>query len=320
MDQRSANSEQSISRRGVLRLGGAAALGAALAGRPSLAAAADPPAAFRFVHMTDIHVQPELRAAEGLRAAIQAAHAMTPRPDFILTGGDLVFDVLNVTHERAKSLFDLYAAICRDSDIPVRDCIGNHEVFGWQSKGRITSDHPEYGKKMAGDRLGLERTTYSFDHKGWHFCVVDDILPNDGEGYHGGISDEDMDWLDRDLTAAGGKPKVLCAHIPVISAVVFRGQDVRDKQHIEVSRARVCRNPGPILKLLQKHQVKLVLTGHLHQNERIELDGTTHVGEGAVSGAWWKGSHFGNPEGFGVIDVTADGKFEHRYSEYGWKA
>jgi 3',5'-cyclic-AMP phosphodiesterase len=269
--------------------------------------------------LTDIHVQPERRADEGFRAALKAVHEMKPRPDFILTGGDLVYDVLNVSEERANKLFDMYNAICRDSDIPFRQCIGNHEVFGWQSKGRIPKDHADYGKKMAADRLGLARTTYSFDHKGWHFCVVDDILPNDGEGCHGGISDEDMDWLDRDLAAAGEKPKVLCAHIPIVSAAVFRGIEEREKSHLEIGRVLVCRNPGPILRLLQKHRVNLVLTGHLHQNERIELDGTTHVGQGAVSGAWWKGPHHGNPEGFGVIDVNADAGFEHRYHEFGWQ-
>ncbi len=320
MDTQSPGSASPMTRRGLFHLAGSAALGVVLGGRIAAAAPAQPAKAFRFVHLTDIHVQPELRADEGLRAALAAVHALKPRPEFILTGGDLVMDVLAASEQRANLLFDLYKRICRDSDIPIHDCIGNHEVFGWQSNGRIPSDHADYGKKLASDRLGLTKTTYSFDHQGWHFCVVDDILPNAGEGYHGGISDEDMDWLERDLAAAGDRPKALCTHIPVLSAAVFRGLEARDKDNLEIHRRRVCRNPGPILKLLQKHRVSLVLTGHLHQNERITLDGTTHVGEGAVSGAWWKGSHFGNPEGFGIIDVQTDGTFEHRYHGYGWKA
>ncbi len=320
MDSPSPRSPSAISRRGLLHMAGSAALGLALGRRAIAAEAIQSAKAFRFVHLTDIHVQPERRAEEGLRACLASIHALKPRPDIIITTGDLVMDALAASEERANKLFDLYNRICRDSDIPIRNCIGNHEVFGWQSKGRIPSDHADYGKKMSRDRLGLENTTYSFDHQGWHFCMVDDILPNEGEGYHGGISDEDMEWLDRDLAAAGDRPKAICAHIPILSVAVFRGLEARDKNTLEIQRRRVCRNPGPILELLKKHRVNLVLTGHLHQNERLELDGTTYIGEGAVSGAWWKGAHLGNPEGFGIIDVKADGAFEHRYHEYGWKA
>jgi len=322
MSRRFVVSESSMTRRDVLRWAGAATVGAALAGRHVVAEPSQTPHAFRFVHMADIHVQPERRAGEGFRAALKAVHALDPRPDFILTGGDLVMDVAGTGHERADMLFDLYSRLCRDSDIPFRQCVGNHDIFGWHSEGRVSPDHPDYGTKMACDRLGLEKPTYSFDHRGWHFCVVNDVLPNpgDGQGYHGGIADEDLDWLDRDLAAAGNRPKVLCAHIPIISVVVFRRMDARDEDHMRIPRHWMSRNAGPILKLLNKHRVNLVLTGHQHQNERILLDGTTHVGQGAVCGAWWKGAHLGNREGFGILDVHPDGTFEHRYHAYGWQA
>jgi predicted phosphodiesterase len=74
------------------------------------------------------------------------------------------------------------------------------------------------------------------------------------------------------------------------------------------------------MELLRRHGVKGVLTGHLHQNERTEFGGTTFIGQGAVSGSWWKGAHHGNPEGFGILDVYADGRFEHQYQTYGWEA
>lgn len=318
MSDQSTCGDGMISRRSLMRWAGSAAAGLALAGRQ--AKGAETADSFRFAHLADIHVAPERRAPEGFRAALDAVHGLRPRPDFILTGGDLVMDALAASEQRATQLFDLYTRICRDSDIPFRQCIGNHEVFGWSSKGRIPRDHALYGKKMAAERLGLAKTTYSFDHKGWHFCVVDDTLPNDGEGFHGGFSDRDLDWLDRDLAAAAGRPKIVCAHIPVVSVAVFRGMEARDRDHLDITRNRICRNPGPILALLAKHHVNLVLAGHLHQNERIELDGTTHIGEGAVCGAWWKGSHFGNREGFGVIDVDGNGGFRHRYHEYGWEA
>ena len=72
--------------------------------------------------------------------------------------------------------------------------------------------------------------------------------------------------------------------------------------------------------MIQGHNVRLWLSGHIHQRDRIEYRGTTFINDGAVCGSWWKGPHQGVPEGFGIIDVWADGRFEHQYKTYGWQA
>jgi len=276
-------------------------------------------AGFRFVHLADIHVQPEQKGAEGFRQCLAHVHALAPRPDFILTGGDLVMDALNVPEERAKALYDLFVSICRDSDIPIRHCIGNHEVFGWESQGRISPRHALYGKKMAQERLGLERLCYSFDHKGWHFCILDDILPREG-GYDAGLAAEDLDWLARDLKAAGDRPKVVCAHIPFVSVAALRDVNGPMTGTVPLPVPKSVRNPGPILRLFREHRVQLALTGHLHDLETCRYEHTTYVGQGAVSGAWWNGPRNLTVEGYGIIDVRPDGTFEHRYQSYGWQA
>jgi hypothetical protein len=70
-------------------------------------AEAGPSASFSFVHFTDIHIQPELHAAEGSRRCIAKINAL--KPDFAICGGDLVFDACSVTMPRATQVFDLYA-------------------------------------------------------------------------------------------------------------------------------------------------------------------------------------------------------------------
>jgi len=314
-----------ISRRTLLRGAGVAAALAALprAARAAAGAAtADPPAgeSFRIAHLTDIHVQPELKAGEGFRQCMAAVHALRPRPDLILTGGDLVMDALATKADRVKSLFDLYISIIRDSDIPVRHCVGNHDVFGWGSRQIAAPTDAGYGKKMVQERLDLLRTTYSFDHKSWHFVIVDDILPVKGEGYEGGITEEDLAWLDADLKAAGDKPKLLVTHIPVVSVAAYNHSNGEPEKPVPVESGMICRNPGPIMKLLAKHKVNLVMTGHLHCSERMEFANTTYIGEGAVCGNWWNGPLRIWPEGFGVVDLRPDGSFEHQYHTYGWKA
>ncbi|MFO7670024.1 MAG: hypothetical protein R6W31_10235, partial [Bacteroidales bacterium] len=45
---------------------------------------------FTFAFLTDIHLQPELNAVAGFQKAIDTINQI--RPDFVLTGGDLVMD------------------------------------------------------------------------------------------------------------------------------------------------------------------------------------------------------------------------------------
>jgi 3',5'-cyclic-AMP phosphodiesterase len=66
--------------------------------------------------------------------------------------------------------------------------------------------------------------------------------------------------------------------------------------------------------------VKLVLAGHLHHQERMEIDGVCYLNGGAVCGNWWKGPMMGCSEGFNVIDLRPDGSFEIAYKTFGWRA
>src|SRR5690349_14315289 len=109
-----------VSRRSFL--GGSLAAAAAGLWLPSREVVAAEPAVatpeantgFRFVHLTDIHVQPELGASEGFAKCLKAVEALDPKPDFILTGGDLVYDCSGDVN-RAHMLFDLYKRVIADN-------------------------------------------------------------------------------------------------------------------------------------------------------------------------------------------------------------
>ena len=85
------------SRRDVLK--GAAGLAAAvLAGSGSLrpaSGATSPPGGrrrvLRIAHLTDIHVQPELHAGEGMAACLRHAQEHY-KPDLVINTGDAIFD------------------------------------------------------------------------------------------------------------------------------------------------------------------------------------------------------------------------------------
>jgi 3',5'-cyclic AMP phosphodiesterase CpdA len=274
------------------------------------------PGGFRFVHLTDIHLQPELEADKGLARCLAEIEALDPKPDFILTGGDLVMDVFEQDPERSKLLFALYRKTLADhTGLPVRQCIGNHDVFGWANKNGVTPNHPDYGKKMVQEQLELPQTYYRFDHKGWRFFVLDDIQPTDDNRYQAYIDEPQWSWLETELARDAQKPAVVVCHIPILTVTVF-GNATDDAYRIATSS--MCRDVLKLVELFAKNNVRLALSGHIHQLDRIDYRGVTFICDGAVSGAWWKGAHKGFEEGFGILDVTADGALRHQYHDYGW--
>ncbi|MFO0973354.1 MAG: metallophosphoesterase [Phycisphaerae bacterium] len=319
-----------ISRRDWLRGTAAAAAAGVLGsaapnGHVASAAPAAPAAAqgFRFVHLTDIHVQPERAADRGLARALRAVEALRPRPDFILTGGDLVFDVFAAPAPRAESLFKMLRKVFADNtSLPVHHACGNHDVFGWGAKHGVTPATPGYGKALVKQSLELHDLHYAFDHKGWRFLVLDNVQPGPGpHAYVGALDGEQKDWLAQELTRSAGKqPIVTVEHIPLLSASPFAFTEYRRPEGWELPNALVCMDAADRLKLYRDRNVRLCLSGHLHQLDRVEMHGTTFICDGAVCGNWWRGAYEGLSEGFGVLDLRPDGTFDHSYVTYGWQA
>jgi 3',5'-cyclic-AMP phosphodiesterase len=313
-----------ISRRGFIGMATAAGLWVAGKGDLLSAATAENPSptagteGFRFVYLTDIHVQPELRAAEGLTACLKAVNRLDPKPDFILTGGDLVMDTLEQDAGRSRQLFTLLKKIFADhAGIPVHHCIGNHDCFGWAQKKGVTPATPGYGKKMVCEILGLERTYYRFDHKGWRFFVLDDIQPHPEKTYIGAFDEPQLAWLEAELKAKPPEmPAAAVCHIPILSITVLPEKKSEDSFHI--SEAEMCRNPRVLADLFAEQHVRLALSGHTHEVDRVDYRGVTYLCNGAVCGGWWKGPHNGFQEGFGVIDIISDKSIQNIYYDYGW--
>jgi 3',5'-cyclic AMP phosphodiesterase CpdA len=287
---------------------------------------ADRKRAVRFAHLTDIHVQPERGAAEGLGACLRHAQGLKDAPAFILTGGDGVMDVFDAGAERAKVQADLWRRVWRaENSLPVEHCIGNHDVWGWGNKGKGTAgDEPGWGKQWALDLYGLSRRYRSFDKAGWHFVVLDSVFPNPADKdspYKARLDDEQFDWLERDLSAvAPATPVLVLTHIPILCVCAFFDGDNAKTGDWIVPGAWMHIDAKRIRTLFDKHpNVKLCLSGHEHLWDRVQYNGVTYVCNGAVCGNWWKGSYHETPEGYGVVDLYADGTFEVQYVRYGWK-
>jgi len=266
---------------------------------------------FDFVFMTDIHLQPEKNAVEGFNQAIDTVNKINP--DFVITGGDLVMDVLGQSFERSDMLFDLYQKSQERFNMPVYNSMGNHEIFGIYEESGIEKDHPEYGEKMFENRIG--KRYYSFDHKGWHFIILDGIEDTGESSYIGKIDSVQMNWIKSDLEKLNVEtPIVVSVHIPFITAVTQL-----EKGSLEPNKkTTVVTNSKEVLELFDPYNLKLVLQGHLHFLEDIYAKGTHFITGGAVSSAWWSGAYNGMEEGFLLIKVKGD-DFEWEYVDYGWE-
>ena len=314
------------SRRRFLRqLLGAGAL--SVAGFDSLLAqnvATAPAAAFRFAFVTDLHLLQggALRSVEGIVACLAAVEKLDPRPEFIVVGGDLVHSSRELTLPGAESALDFFLQLWRDhTDLPTHWTFGNHDLAG-TSNPYVSPGDKEYAKGLFQDRLQLPQLFYSFDYKGWHFVVLDDIALNPDHTYFGEVLDDDLAFLKADLDAHRSQPTIVCTHIPVASDLPFElllAKGMTDS-HKPVPKTLVCGNGDALLGSIPGHNVRAILAGHLHFHEQIERNGVRVINSGAVCGNYWKGPLYGCPEGFGVVDLDARGAVKFDYRTYGWKA
>ncbi|HTV58531.1 MAG TPA: metallophosphoesterase [Verrucomicrobiae bacterium] len=291
----------------------AAAAGAAAALPPFAFPTGPAPGSFDFVFFTDTHIQPELGAANGCDMCFRKIASL--EPEFALMGGDLVFDAFGVGLPRADLVYNLYRKTERLIPVPIHRAIGNHDAFGVLTGSGVLPTDPRYGKKMFEDLYG--RTYYSFDHKGYHFFVLDSIHLTRDRLWEGRIDDDQLNWLAADLKAAGpGTPIIGVVHCPMVTAFATYAQVISAGR--EYNTLTVANTPD-VLDLFEGCNVLAVLQGHTHINENVSYKGTQYITSGAVCGDWWHGPRLGTPEGFTVISLR-EGRLTSRYETYGFHA
>jgi Icc protein len=237
------------------------------------------------------------------------------KSDFVLQGGDHIFDGLQVSRSRAAGLYDLYGKTEQDLGLKIYHTLGNHDCFGVYPSSGVTESDPLYGKKMFEERFG--KTYYSFDHKGVHFIVLDSIGITSDRAYEGRVDGPQLDWLKSDLRGlTPSTPIIVAIHIPLVTAFnsYVPVPDPEPKHH-----GMSVANAYEVIALFEGHNVLGVLQGHTHINERVMWKGVPYITSGAVSGNWWHGTRMGTPEGFTVVRVE-QGKLSTSYETYGFRS
>jgi predicted MPP superfamily phosphohydrolase len=262
---------------------------------------------FTFAYISDTHLYDQKLNDRFVRAILKAVddvNALNPQPDFVLFGGDLA------QLGQAVEL-KLGAQILKSLKAPVRMMVGEHDWF---------LDMGELWRELFG------APTYSFDHKGIHFVVVNSILEKDFwtergltpmermkivAGLDNGIQSrfevgaEQRAWLQKDLAKVDKKtPVIVFSHSPLYK--YYRPWNFWTDDADEVQA---------ILKPFDK---VTVIHGHTHQllTNRI---GNIHF-HGMLSTAWpWPYAPEGlpgfttqmnRPDPFSQFDGCGDGRMD----------
>lgn len=291
----------------------AAVMVAAMVGcaAPAPSPPADEPS-LEFVFYTDVHARAEFETPRAL--ALAARRINEERPQLVIAGGDVITDGFQSTAEAVAHRWDVYLAMVDAIDAPVRHVIGNHDL--------VAAD-PDDGSPAAVDprriwreKVGAERSYFSFDHGGYHFVFLDAIEVGGPLRYRGHVSDAQLAWLEDDLERVPrGTPIVAATHIPLLTSFYA----ATEGSTVAAPINRVVVNNREVLEKFEGHELVLVLQGHLHAKEALVWRGITFVTGGALSAKWWRGPWHGTEEGFTVISLRGR-RVEWRYVELEWEA
>jgi Icc protein len=260
---------------------------------------------FTFAYISDSHLyerEVNDRFVRSLMRAVDDINNLDPKPDFVLYGGDLA-------QLGRPAELDLGAQILSAVQAPMRMMVGEHDWYY------------DLGEKW---RSLFGAPTYSFDHKGVHFVVLNSVVEKDFwtargmtpeermgtvAGLDNGIQSrfevgaEQRAWLANDLAKYGpDTPVIVFSHSPLYKYYKpwnFWTDDADEVQSI-----------------LQRFNKVTVIHGHTHQIL------TNRIGNidfhGLLSTAWpWPYAPEGlpaltvqmnRPNPFNVNDGLGDGK------------
>lgn len=244
---------------------------------------------FSFAYLSDAHIQQTGGNAfvrnwdRGLIRAVAETNLLTPKPDFIVFGGDLA-------QLGSRPELDHGAEILSALKGKLYPVMGEHDYY---------LDLGEYWEKLFGPHY------YSFDHKGVHFVALNSILTDDDwtfrrwptaqqrmqemalldnpNGSPFMVGEKQRDWLKKDLAAvAKDTPLVVFSHSPLQK--IFRGWNfwTEDAEAVQA--------------LLKPFRKVTVLYGHVHQ---IQYNQIGSISFNSVMATAWPWPY---PQGYAQAD------------------
>ena len=275
---------------------------------------------FTFAYASDAHliISPQgkdHRFARSLIKSVNDINAMNPQPDFVLFGGDLAQLGKSEELEMGKEILSGIKA-------PLKMMVGEHDWY---------LDMGEKWQQLFGEQ------TYSFDHKGVHFVVLNSVIVEDywttpkmtpeqrmnamaqldnPNGRPFTVGSGQRDWLKKNLSkVATNTPVVIFSHSPLYKLYKnwnFWTDDAEEVQNI-----------------LSPFEKVTVIHGHTHQVLTNRLRNISF--HGVLSTAWpwpyapkgvpaytsemYRSDPFNNFDGcgWGYVNILSSGQADKTY-------
>jgi 3',5'-cyclic-AMP phosphodiesterase len=225
---------------------------------------------FSFVYLPDIHLKPDSMAL--IKFGQIAGKVNDLKPDFVLTGGDMIYTAKNVNDKKATLLFDLMDEQFKTFDMPIYMTMGNHENVGITIESGIDKSNPMWGKRMYEKRYNPR--FYSFVYEGWKFFVLDGIKILEKEkNYTQGVDSVQIEWIKNELKNIDkNTPIVISIHTPLVNPVAIT--------NLKYQALTV--NAELVLNLYKPYNLKLVLQGHNHTYMNLFTKGIHYISGGST--------------------------------------
>jgi outer membrane protein assembly factor BamB/3',5'-cyclic AMP phosphodiesterase CpdA len=192
---------------------------------------------FRFVHISDPHFGAGENHVTDAKLFKEISE-LNPRPAFVVATGD-------ICEYGTPSEYELLKEALKSLAMPLHVAPGNHDVR-WNPLGK------------EGFTRGTNAPLFkSWDHENIHFVTLDSTVLLEHWGH---ISQEQLDWLSKDLAKVG-------LDRPVI--IGFHHWIGRDKVQVD--------NEQQLMKLVEPYNVVLWLQGHGHSDIQWNVNGTPAV-------------------------------------------
>ena len=262
-------------------------------------------------HLADRYSSADITAykqffVEGLKSYAGS----TSRKVYGLVLGDMTWDIFWDTFSLQR-----YKAMAKQFPIPTFHAIGNHDY-----DMSVTDDF----KAAAKFRANLGPTWYSFNLGGNHVVVMDDIVyrnENQSRNHDTYVDDEQLEWLEKDLSYVPKDVRVLVA----MHCTVFRVNDITSQGKLSIGFSfDSAKKARDLLNILNGREVHFI-TGDTHVNQSMTPTETgyekvyEHNVAAVCSSYWWtwylSKNHIcrdGSRGGFLVMSMDG-GKLSWRY-------
>jgi len=203
-----------------------------------------------FIQVTDVHLTKD--NAHYLKDFVDEINQKYTNLDFVVFTGDNI-DKAN------QSDLDLFLNIIKNLKFKTYVTVGNHDLF--QNKNMTGNYYMTRVRNILGN-YHPAKTNYVFRQGNLVFIVmngVKEIIP----GPNGYFKEDELIWLDGQLTKYRDKKVVILQHFPLLGTKSQSANLYKREEY---------------LKVLNKHNnVVTVISGHYHYNKEEKINEVYHI-------------------------------------------